>query len=148
MVRAAILSLVLIMAGISSASASECGKLCDPDWWETATQREIAAEIATVDVNARSEHGSTPLHWAVRIGTPTNIKVLLKAGADLNARDKDGDTPLHFAADWGQSATVLALLDAGADSKAKNNKGQTPFSRASLLKGTDAYWRLNDAQYD
>ena len=118
MVRAAILSLVLIIAGVGSASAEECGKLCDPDWWEKATQEEVAAEIATVDVNARGGYGATPLHLAASRGTP----------------DK-----------------VLALLDAEADGGAKNDKNETPFQKAKKnkkLKGTDAYWALNDAQYD
>ena len=118
MVRAAILGLALIMAGVGSVFAEECGKLCDYDWWKTATQEEVAAEIATVDVKARTEYGWTPLHLAAFDGTP----------------DK-----------------VLALLDAGADGRAKNDDNETPFDRAKdneKLKGTDAYWRLNDAQYD
>ena len=151
MIRAAILSLVLIMAGVGSASAGECGKLCTNDWWETATQREIAAEIATVDVNAQDEHGGTPLHWTAGYGTPANLTFLLKAGADVSTRSDRGWTPLHSAALFGNPAKVLALLDAGADGGAKNDKNETPFDLAKLNekpKGTDAYWRLNDAQYD
>ena len=121
MIRAAILSLAFLMAGVGSVSASECGKLCTEEWWEgDPTQEEVAAEIATVDVNARAEGGSTPLHWAVRIGTPTNIKVLLKAGANVNAQDESGSTPLHYTVLFDKSANVLALLDAGADGRAKD----------------------------
>jgi hypothetical protein len=43
------------------------------------------------------------------------------------------------------------LLDAGADAKARDESGRTPFDYAreknEKLKNTDAYWRLNDAQY-
>ena len=77
MIRAAILSLVLSIANVGSAYAGECGKLCDPNWWVTATQREVAAEITTVDVNARAEDGETPLHWTASRGTVANITSLL-----------------------------------------------------------------------
>lgn len=60
MIRAAILSLVLSIAGVGSVFAGECGKLCDKRWWEAATYEEIASDIATVDVNARNVWGSTP----------------------------------------------------------------------------------------
>ena len=43
MIRAAILSLVLSIASVGSASAGKCGKLCDPEWWETATPEAVAA---------------------------------------------------------------------------------------------------------
>ena len=150
MIRAAILSLVLSLAGVGSASAGECGKLCDWDWWDTATQREVAAEIATVDVNARNNY-YTPLHLAVRFGTPANIKALLKAGADVNARQLESGTPLHYAGISDNPDKVLALLDAGADGRAKDKYGSTPFDYTKdneKLKDTDAYWALHDAQYD
>jgi len=62
MIRAVILGMALSIAGAGSVSAEEYDKLCDDKWWETATQEEVAAEIATVDVNARDENGKTPLH--------------------------------------------------------------------------------------
>ena len=152
MIKAAILSLVLSTAGVGSASAGKCGKLCDIEWWETATQEEVAAEIATADVNARDEYGGgSPLDWAARLGTPANITALLKAGANVNARDDDGETPLHDAAAFGASVNVKALLDEGADGRAKSNSGQTPFDYAEYnedLKGSDAYRALQGAQYD
>ena len=127
MVRAAILSSVLIMAGFSSASAGECGKLCDRDWWEgDPTQEEVAAEIATVDVNSRDEDGSTPLHWTASRGTPANITSLLKAGANVKARNNSGLTPLHGAATSLTSANITVLLKAGADVNARTLQGRTP----------------------
>jgi len=151
MIRAAILSLVLSTAGVGSASAGKCGKLCDIEWWETATQEEVAAEIATADVNARDEYGDTPLHGAADNDTPASITALLKAGANVNAKDDDGETPLHDAAAFGTSANVKTLLDEGADGRAKSNSGRTPFDYAEYnedLKGSDACRALQDAQYD
>ena len=144
MIRAAILSLAFLITGIGSASAGECGKLCTSDWWKgDPTQEEVAAEIATVDVKARDEDGSTPLHWTAEGGTPANITALLKAGADINAKNRPSRTPLHKAAIEDNPAIVIALLDARADGRAEDKRGQTPFDLAKenkKLKGTDAYW--------
>jgi len=44
-----------------------------------------------------------------------------------------------------------ALLAAGASGSVKNSGDKTPFDLADenkKIKGTDAYWKLNDAQYE
>ena len=148
--RAILTALLLTFA---SQAAAECGKLCDDDWWKTATTADLQAELSGgADVMARDEDGSTPLHWAAGYGTSANIQVLLAAGADGMARDKFGSTPLHDAAWYGTSANIQALLAAGADGKAKQPyNGKTPWDLAQEnedLKGTKGYWALNDAQYN
>jgi ankyrin repeat protein len=74
------------------------------------------------NVNARNEHGDTPLHSLVQ--------------------DKEcAKNPFQVA---------KALIEAGADGKAKNKNGKTPFDLANenrLLKETETYWLLNDALY-
>ena len=66
----------------------------------------------------------------------------------ISSRSRSGETPLHEA----ETAEIAkVLLKAGANAKAKNKNGKTPFEvakRGGRLKGTDAYWLLNDAQYD
>ena len=110
---------------------------------------EVKALLASgVKVDARHFIGVTPLHWAK---TAEIAKVLLKAGAKVNARDEDGWIPLHQAVLFGRADVVEALLAAGANAKAKSEDGKTPLYYAKKhgsLKGTDAYWLLNDAQYD
>ncbi|WP_292250982.1 ankyrin repeat domain-containing protein, partial [Marivivens sp.] len=68
------------------ANAQYCGEICDFDFWSTATPTELSNAIAGADVNARTEDGRTPLHYAASFGTPENIIALLNAGADVNAR--------------------------------------------------------------
>ena len=80
------------------------------------------------------------------------IATLLYERADINVLDKFGATPLHLAANNTYNPEIIiTLLKAGADGKIKDNAGNTPFDYAkennSYLKGTDAYWLLNDSQY-
>ncbi|MDG2404572.1 MAG: ankyrin repeat domain-containing protein [Paracoccaceae bacterium] len=151
--RAAIIALMLTVA--SPAAGAECGNLCDLEWWKTATEADVQAELGSgADVMARTEDSSTPLHFAPIFGTLANIQALLAAGADVMARTEDGWTPLHFAAKCNffcKSGAIQALLDAGADAKAKNKEGRTSWDyaqRNEKLKGTKGYWALNDAQYN
>ena len=113
---------------------------------------------------ARDEDGNTPLHRAAdhHETGPAAIKALLAAGANLEARDEAGNTPLHMAAKYENSYVISdegrphagdaieALLDAGASPLARNAEGETPWDLAQAnekLKGSDAYWRLNEARF-
>ena len=112
---------------------------------------------AGADLEARAEDGQTPLHYASRAAFSETaaavVAALLEAGADLEARDAFGCTPLHYAARAelpGTATVVAALLDAGADPNARDNDDKRPFAYAEdneHLKGTDAYWKLNDARF-
>ena len=58
--------------------------------------------------------------------------------------------PLHYAALSDTAETVNALLDRGADPTARRGDGKIPFDLIvddSGLKGTDAYWRLNEGRF-
>ena len=77
------------------------------------------------------------------------MTTLLAAGADLEVRVL-GKTPLHEAAFSGDAEVVTALLAAGADTAAQGPGRKLPIDYAEdneKLRGTDAYWKLNDARY-
>ena len=104
---------------------------------------------------ARAVFGITPLHAAAIAdnANPSVIKALIEAGADPGARMEGGDTPLHGAA-WADNANpsvIEALLEGGADPGARNDGGFTPFDYAKeneALRGTDAYWLLNEGRFE
>jgi len=83
-----------------------------------------------------------------------NVQVVLAcitAGADVNARNERGYTPLYRTARYIHNpAVITALMKAGANGAAANDHGKTPFDLAKendAIKGSDAYWALNDARF-
>ena len=115
-----ILAVLVTLARLPSAQAGECGRLCDPEFWQSATPADVQAELAKgSDLKARAKDGMTPLHWAAGLNKNSAVvTTLLNAGADPKAKTAAGQTA------W--------------DLIQKNEK----------LKDTDAYWRLNDLRYE
>ena len=119
-----------------------------PLHWATTNEAVTALLQAGANLEARNENGLTPLHWAT---TSEAVTALLQAGANLEARDEYRGTPLHRAAELSKNPAVIkVMLDAGADTAARNAAGKTPWDLVQVndaLKGSDAYWRLNDARF-
>ena len=119
-----------------------------PLHWATTNEAVTALLQAGANLEARNENGLTPLHWAT---TSEAVTALLQAGANLEARDEYRGTPLHRAAELSKNPEVIkVMLDAGADTAALNAAGKTPWDLVQVndaLKGSDAYWRLNDARF-
>ena len=108
---------------------------------------------AGADPGARNYAGFTPLHQATCCNdNPSVITALIEGGADPGARNEDGATPLHLTARFDSNPSVIeALLKAGADPGARDDAGKTPFNYAKdneALKGTEAYWLLNDGRFE
>ena len=89
---------------------------------------------AGVDINARDENGSTPLHWAALEGHKDIVELLINRGAEVNATSEIGGwTPLHMAASKNHIQVVSFLIKKGADEDAKAIiGGWTPLHWAAL----------------
>ena len=148
------LSCALWLAVASAAPAQpSCDDWNTPAFFRLATAADVSRCLAGgADLEARDKYGRTPLHFAAEFSeTPAVVVALLAAGADLEAQDEGGWTPLHYAAEGSKTpAVVTLLLDAGADPAAKDADGFIPWELVeddSPLKGTDAYWRLNEGRF-
>ena len=108
-------------------------------------ERLLKADPSARD--ARTQHGSTPLHLAATNPDSSPLKVLIAAGADVNARDSEGLTPLHMTAYTQNAKNAELLLQAGADPHAKKNAGRDPTSmarktRSDEVSGVISLWIL------
>ena len=101
-------------------------------------------------VDARDEHGRTPLHLASWAGAAEAVEVLLRGGADGNLFAQDAMTALHFAAQSGCLRGVEALIAGGSALDAASTKslktplhlaaakGHAPVCAALVAAGADA----------
>ena len=162
----------LVTAGIDPDARNSRGQTSMHQLWDPEELEALLA--AGAHLEARDERGRTPLHTAAEdlIPRPNSdpegvtraravLDALAVAGANLEARDEGGNTPLHLATAfsgvddstfWLPHAghAIEALLDAGANAMARNAAGETPWDLAQnneALKGSDGYWRLNDARF-
>lgn len=80
--------------------------LCTSFLVEDAIQNLLAGGV---DVNARDEHGRTPLMRAASLGRVEVVRVLLDAGADINSMDNEGWTALMYASARGFTEIVQLI---------------------------------------
>ncbi len=101
----------------------------------------------TAQIQAKNQHGATPLMHATLYASPESVKLLLDHGADPNATDNDGLTALMLAVS--NLAKVRLLLEHGAQVDAKSKLGRTPLLMASAYAGNAGVVRaLLDAGAD
>lgn len=88
-----------------------------------------------------NETGNQPLHWAIRIGDPALVEMLVKYGADVNALTGVKNTPMVWTAKEDIRAITIAkiLIDNGADVNPKEEPlmGKTPLIFAAQNGNVD-----------
>ncbi|THX14501.1 ankyrin [Aureobasidium pullulans] len=82
------------------------------------------------DVNARDDHGCTPLHAYLSLneGKENIVQLFFSQGADIDVQDNDGDTVLNCLTEFKQPSELILrlLLKNGADLNLGNYEGMTP----------------------
>jgi ankyrin len=91
-----------------------------------------------VNVNVRSDDGSTALLWAAHWNDTATADLLLRAGADANAANEFRTTPLSLACTNGSAALVDLLLKAGANPNTPIATGETPVMTCAASGNADA----------
>jgi len=89
--------------------------------------------------------GTTPLHFAARLGNEDLIRALLEAGAPAASMDQAGETPLHAAARLWLTNGAARLLSAHAPLNVANHAGRTPLRIAVESRGAAMAQVLLDA---
>ena len=96
-----IAAVLVVGCGESQPPEPPTAKAPDIDIYGAAYTGNIEAIkqhlAAGTDVNAKSEWGGTPLHFATFGSHKEVVELLIAKGADVNAKDDVGKTPLDTA---------------------------------------------------
>ncbi len=82
------------------------------------------------DVNQETDAFHTPFMWAVRLGKPENVAILLAHNADINTVSNDVSA-LHIAVGSGNAGMLEFLLEEGADVNINSGLGCRPLHIAA-----------------
>nr|XP_058942638.1 putative ankyrin repeat protein RF_0381 [Pocillopora verrucosa] len=79
-----------------------------------------------LDINSRSNDGTTPLMMAAATGQEKTVDLLLSKGADPHLKNFMGRNLLHAAAEGGNSSIVMRALSCDIDINSKDDCSATP----------------------
>jgi uncharacterized protein len=83
-------------------------------------------------VNATTNTGDTPLHFACRWAFADLVSLMLDHGADVNARNIAGEFPLLWLSLVGSADLAGVAIERGAEVNAKTSRGATALHVAAL----------------
>src|SRR3989338_1251281 len=109
---------------------------------ESGDVTEVGRQLVYgADVNAKSNDGTTPLHFATLSGHKDIAELLISRGADINAMEKHGGTPLYFAAVWGNKDLAELLIAKGADANDKEKVSIQKLQTNQLARDEKDLWQ-------
>jgi ankyrin repeat protein len=137
---------VLLLTLPMAAGAAAIGTVNPGQLVDAARNHDIKAIQALlsqhVDVNARSDDGSTALLWAAHENDLDVANALVAAGADPNAANEFKMTPLSQACTNGSDVFVRLLLKSGANPNTAIATGVPPLMTCAKSGNVDAVQRL------
>ncbi|KAK0649310.1 ankyrin repeat-containing domain protein [Cercophora newfieldiana] len=107
------------------------------------SRRMTVAEALKIEpwaLDTRDMVGFTPLHWAVYMDRPGDVRTLTGLGADIGATDSRGRGLLDHAASYGHLECVVALVDGGCEIESRGGPGSTTWS--------PLYYAVHACQYE
>eukprot|EP01102_Stenamoeba_stenopodia_P010751 TRINITY_DN3266_c0_g1_i1.p1 TRINITY_DN3266_c0_g1~~TRINITY_DN3266_c0_g1_i1.p1 ORF type:complete len:727 (-),score=146.31 TRINITY_DN3266_c0_g1_i1:37-2217(-) len=85
-----------------------------------------ALEVGDVNLEARSKHDCTAIHYAARLGSVEMMQLLLSYFPDVNAVDSHANSALHIAIYRHQFEVAAVLVSSGANVNISNKEHNTP----------------------
>ena len=128
--------MTLLMVAGTSAATDDLGLVDAARNQDPSTVRALLDR--KVDVNLRSDDGSTALLWAAHWNDVATADRLLRAHADANLANDFGMTPLSRACTNASAELVDLLLKAGANPNTPIATGETPIMTCASSGNADA----------
>ncbi|WP_280460698.1 ankyrin repeat domain-containing protein [Nocardia carnea] len=124
----------------------------DAQLWQAAADNEAAQVRELIgrgaDLEARGEHGRTPLVAATKNRATAAARALIDAGADVNAADDLADSAYLYAGAEGLDEILEMTLTHGADLRSLNRYGGTALIPACEHGHVETVRRLIEAGVD
>ena len=134
------------LAEIDPMMAWACdAKGFDPFWHACESGNPRSAEFLCplAPPDKSYPDGTTRLHLAARVGSPSMVKSLIDRGARIGALDLEGQTCMHHAAFSGSTGAAQELLRAGEPHGEPDLEGRRPLQIALVMHNHDIAFLLH-----
>lgn len=103
--------------------------------------------IKKINLNHKSNDGTTPLILSVLLENFEIFKLLIELGANINLSDEDGNLPIHLACQFGSVEMVDILIEKGTKLFDKTENGNLPLALAVNENHIEIIKKLYDIMY-